>query len=391
MRLRRKVCVVTGSRAEYGLLRWLMKEIAAEPSLELLTVATGMHLSAEFGLTWKQIEEDGFPIARKVDMRLSSDTPVGVAKSMGLALSGFADAFADLRPDLVILLGDRFEILAAATAAAVARIPVAHLHGGERTEGAFDEAFRHAVTKMSHLHFTSTEEYRRRVIQLGEPPERVHNVGALGVDGALKTPLMGRDEIERDLGLKLLGRNLMVTFHPATLEAESPETQFRALLEALDGLEDTGLVFTKANADPGGRVINRLMEEYVLAHPGKAVAHASLGQQRYLSTLKQVDAVVGNSSSGLIEAPSFRIATVNIGGRQQGRIRPASVIDCPPTAAAIGQACLKAVSEEFRASLRSMENPYGRGDAAERIMAVLGGDWPENLLMKPFHDLPHVF
>lgn len=387
MSARRKICVVTGSRAEYGLLQWLMRGIAAEPTLRLQVIATGMHLSPEFGLTWKRIEEDGFPIDRKVEMLLSSDTPTAVSKSMGLALGGLAEAYAGLQPDLLVLLGDRFEILSAATAAAVARIPVAHLHGGERTEGAFDEAFRHAITKMSHLHFTSTEEYRRRVIQLGEDPARVHNTGALGVDGVVKTKKLGRAEVEKELGCKFLAKNLLVTFHPVTLEGGTSESQFRGLLDALDALPDTGLIFTKANADTDGRVINRLIDEFTAARPGRAVGHASLGQLRYLSALAQVDAVVGNSSSGIIEAPSFRIATVNIGARQRGRLRAPSVIDCDPSPESIAEACARALSPEFRSGLARVENPYGRGDAAERMLAILREPLPENLLFKRFHDL----
>jgi GDP/UDP-N,N'-diacetylbacillosamine 2-epimerase (hydrolysing) len=383
-----RICVVTGSRAEYGLLYWLMRGIAADPAFRLQVLATGMHLSPEFGLTWKRIEEDGFPISRKVEMLLSSDTPEGVTKSMGVGLIGFADAYADLRPDLVVLLGDRFETLCAATAATVARLPIAHLHGGERTEGAIDESFRHAITKMSHFHFTATEEYRRRVIQLGEAPERVHNVGAPGVDAIKKTPLLDREALQNDLGFRLLDRNLMITFHPVTLETSTSESQFRALLEALDPLPATGFIFTKANADTDGRVINRLIDEFAAARRDRAVAHTSLGRVRYLSALSAVDAVVGNSSSGLIEAPSFGIPTVNIGERQAGRLRPASVIDCAPEAGPIRAALEKALSPAFRGPLRGMRNPYGDGDAAERILAVLRAPWPDRILFKRFHDLP---
>lgn len=388
MPLTRKICVVTGSRAEYGLLQWLMREIRSDAEFELRVIATGMHLSPEFGSTWKAIEQDGFKVDWKVEMLLSSDSPVAISKSMGLGLCGFADAFAHLRPDMVVLLGDRFEIFAAAAAATALRIPIAHLHGGERTEGAIDEAFRHAITKMSHLHFAATEEYRNRVIQLGESPERVFNAGALGIDGIRKIKLLDRKALEKDLGMSLTGRNLMVTFHPATLETGTSESQFEALLDALRGLSDTGLIFTKANADTGGRVINRLIDGFVAGMPGRAVAHVSLGQVRYLSALKSVDAVVGNSSSGLIEAPSFGIATVNIGNRQKGRVRAACVIDCPPETAAIRASIDKALSAPFRESISGLRNPYGEGDAAERIMAVLRAPWPEGLLLKSFHDLP---
>lgn len=385
--MKRRVCVVTGSRAEYGLLCWLMKEIQSSPALELQVVATGMHLSPEFGLTFRNIEEDGFRIDEKVEMLLSSDTPAGIAKSIGLGTIGFADAFARLKPDIVVLLGDRFEIFAAAQAALVARIPLAHLHGGETTEGAIDEAFRHAITKMAHLHFTATEEYRRRVIQLGEDPARVFNFGAAAIDGIRNQKLLSRPELEQALGFSFGERNLLVTFHPVTLEADTAGQQFGELLAVLDDFPDTRIIFTMPNADTGGRVVRRMIEGYVAAHPGRATAYDSLGQLRYFSVMRQVDAVVGNSSSGLIEAPSFHVGTINIGDRQKGRVKALSVIDCEPTRKSIGEALVRLYSDDFRASLGTVANPYGEGRVAHRIAEVLATYLVEGILKKKFFSL----
>lgn len=379
--MKRRICVVTGSRAEYGLLFWLMKEIQASPALELQVVATGMHLSPEFGLTFRNIEEDGFRIDEKVEILLSSDTPAGIAKSIGLGTIGFADAFARLKPDIVVLLGDRFEIFAAAQAALVARIPLAHLHGGETTEGAIDEAFRHAITKMAHLHFTATEEYRQRVIQLGEDPARVFNFGAAAIDGIRNRKLLSRPELEQTLGFSFGERNLLVTFHPVTLEADTAGQQFGELLAVLGDFPNTRLVFTMPNADTGGRVVRKMIEGYVTAHPGRAAAFDSLGQLRYFSVMCLVDAVVGNSSSGLIEAPSFHIGTVNIGDRQKGRIKAVSVIDCEPNRESIRNAFRRLYSPEFQESLRQVVNPYGDGPVSNRIMRVLA-EYPLELILK---------
>ena len=386
----RKICVVTGTRAEYGLLFWLMKEIQSSEDLELQVIATGMHLSPEFGLTYKEIEKD-FPINRKIEMLLSSDTPVGISKSMGLAQISFAEAYAELNPDIVVVLGDRFEIFSAAAAAMVARIPLAHIHGGETTEGAFDEAIRHSITKMSHLHFVATEAYRQRVIQLGEDPERVFNFGAPAMDSILKLQLLSRDDLEQAIEFKLGLRNLLVTFHPVTLENNTAQEQFQQLLRALDGLNDTRIIFTKANADTDGRAINLMIDEYVGARLGKTIAFASLGQLRYLSALQYVDAVVGNSSSGLIEAPSFKIGTVNIGDRQKGRIKADSVIDCAPETNAILKAIQHLYSAEFRQGLGNVVNPYGAGGASKKIVEVLRTRSLTNLLKKHFHDQPRTY
>lgn len=383
----RKVCVVTGTRAEYGLLYWLMKEIQSDADLELQLIVTGMHLSPEFGLTYKEIEKE-FTISKKIEMLLSSDTPIGISKSMGLAQISFAEAYADLCPDIVVVLGDRFEIFSAAAAAMIARIPIAHIHGGETTEGAFDEAIRHSITKMSHLHFAATEEYRNRIIQLGESSDHVFNVGAPGLDNISNMNLLTKEELEKDIGFKLGKKNLLVTFHPVTLEQSTAKDQFQQLILALDELDDTRLIFTKANADTDGRAINLMIDEYVSANPKKAIAFASLGQLRYLSTLRYVDAVVGNSSSGLIEAPSFRIGTINIGDRQKGRIKASSVIDCLPYRDDISSAIRQLYTSDIQEKLRKVVNPYGEGGSSKKIATVLRSTPLANLLKKRFNDLP---
>lgn len=382
----RKICVVTGTRAEYGLLYWLMKQIEAAVDMQLQLIVTGMHLSPEFGLTYKQIEQDGFSIDRKVEMLLSSDSDVAITKSMGVAMIGFADAYAELQPDLVVLLGDRFEIFTAASAATVAKLPVAHLHGGETTEGAFDESFRHSITKMSHLHFTTTESYRRRVIQLGEDPKRVFNVGAPGIDNIQRLTLLSREQFEESIDFCLGLHNLLITFHPVTLEHSTAENQFAQLLLALDDLHDTHLIFTKANADTNGRVINEMIDTYVIENAEKAVAHTSLGQLRYLSALQYVDGVVGNSSSGLLEAPSFKIGTINIGDRQRGRIKAESVIDCEPNREDISQGLDILYKQSFQKLLKSVENPHGKGGVAEKIVTELRRQPTHNMLKKTFYD-----
>ena len=381
------ICVVTGTRAEYGLLRWVMEGIRQSPCLELQVIATGMHLSPEFGLTVRAIEDDGFRVDRRVEMLLSSDTAVGVTKSMGLGMIGFADALAELKPDLVLVLGDRYEIFAAAAAAMIARVPIAHLHGGETTEGAFDEAIRHSITKMAHLHFVAAEEYRRRVIQLGEAPERVFQVGGLGIDSILRLQLLTRSELEEALDFKLAPRNLLITFHPVTLEQNTSAAQMDELLAALATLADTGLIFTMPNADTEGRVLFQQIQNFCGSHP-QARAYTSLGQLRYLSCLRYVDGVVGNSSSGLTEAPSFSKGTVNIGDRQRGRLRATSVIDCQPQAAAIAGAIDRLFSPDFQAGLAGVKNPYGSGGASDAIVALLEQADLNPLLKKQFYDFP---
>jgi GDP/UDP-N,N'-diacetylbacillosamine 2-epimerase (hydrolysing) len=384
---KRKVCIITGARAEYGLLYWLMKEIQASSKLDLQIIATGMHLSPEFGSTYKQIEEDGFTINKKVEMLLSSDSEVGITKSMGLGMIGFADAFYDLNPDLIVILGDRFEIFSVATAAMIAKIPIAHLHGGESTEGAFDEQIRHSITKMSHLHFTATEDYRKRVVQLGEHPDRVFNVGATGIDNIKRLQLLSKREFEKSIEFKLAKKNLMVTFHPVTLERSTSKEQFKNLLEALEKLEKVNIIFTKANADTDGSVINKMIDRYVLDHPKSACAFDSLGQLRYLSAMQYVDGVVGNSSSGLLEVPSFKIGTINIGDRQKGRIRATSIIDCLPTEESISRALQKLFSLEFTKTVKQTVNPFGHGGVAEKITEIVETTTLDNILKKSFYDI----
>jgi len=382
----KKICVVTGTRAEYGLLYWLIKAIEQDDELELQLAVTGMHLSPEFGLTYTEIERE-FKINKKIDISLSDDTPKGISNSMGLAQIGFAAVYDELKPDIVVVLGDRYEIFAAAAAATVARIPIAHLHGGETTEGAFDEAFRHSITKMSHLHFVAAEDYRKRVIQLGEHPSRVFNVGGLGIDNIKKLNLLSRSEFEESIGFRLNKKNLLVTFHPVTLDEGSARDQFGELLAAIDELAETNIILTKANSDTDGKVINAMCDEYVAKNPGKAVVFASLGQLRYLSALLYVDAVVGNSSSGLLEAPSFKIGTINIGDRQKGRLRAQSVIDCEPERDSIKAALARLYTKGFQEALKDVSNPYGEGGATEQIIQILRKTDLRCNLKKEFFDL----
>jgi GDP/UDP-N,N'-diacetylbacillosamine 2-epimerase (hydrolysing) len=384
----RKICVVTGTRAEFGLLRWLMQEIEASEALTLQVIATGMHLSPEFGMTYHEIEQAGFNIDAKVEMLVSADTASSVTKSMGLGLIGYADAYARLAPDLIVLLGDRFEIFAAAAAALIAGIPIAHLHGGETTEGAFDEAIRHSITKMSHLHFVAAQDYRNRVIQLGEQPERVFLVGGLGIDAIKRTKLMSREALESSLDFRFGPRNLLITFHPVTLEARSSAHQMSELLNALGALQDTNLIFTMPNADTGGRELAAMVEAFVATNRNARI-YSSLGQLRYLSCMHFVDGVVGNSSSGLAEAPSMGIGTIDIGDRQRGRLRASSVINCEPTSEQITQALSTLYAPEFQAKLSQVVNPYGTGGASLRIVEVLTKHSLDGLVKKKFYDLPN--
>jgi GDP/UDP-N,N'-diacetylbacillosamine 2-epimerase (hydrolysing) len=382
----RRICVVTGTRAEFGLLRWLMEEIKASEALTLQLVATGMHLSPEFGLTYREIEQAGFNIDAKVEMLVSADTASAVTKSMGLGLIGYADVYARLSPDVIVLLGDRFEIFAAAAAAMIAGIPIAHLHGGETTEGAFDESIRHSITKMSHLHFVAAEDYHNRVIQLGEQPERVFLVGGLGIDAIKRTTLMTREALEASLDFRFGPRNLLITFHPVTLESQSSADQMSELLSALDALQDTHLIFTMPNADTGGRELAAMVDAFVATHPNARV-YNSLGQLRYLSCMRFVDGVVGNSSSGLAEAPSMGIGTIDIGDRQRGRLRASSVIHCNPTCEQISQALATLYGPDFKESLTQVVNPYGTGGASKRIVEVLAKHSLDQLVKKKFYDL----
>ena len=381
----RKICVVTGTRAEYGLLYWLMKEIRDDPELQLQVVATGMHLAPEYGLTYQSIVVDGFVIDATVEMLLSSDTPVGIAKSIGLGVIGFADVLERLKPDVMVVLGDRYEILAAAQAALVARIPVAHIHGGETTEGAIDESIRHALTKMSQLHFVAAEAYRTRVIQLGEHPDRVFNVGALGVENIKRLQLLDRTQLEESLDFLLGSPTFLVTYHPATLGEAAPEDAMSELLAALDRFPEAKVIITKPNSDAGGRILAEMIDDYALKNSGRVAVFTSLGQLRYLSALRLVDAVIGNSSSGIIEAPAFRTPTVNIGERQTGRLKAASIIDCQESTESISAAIREALAPTFREGIREDVSLYGSGATAAQIRDRLK---QENLLTtKRFYDL----
>lgn len=367
----RKIAVFTGTRAEYGLLYWLMKGIAASEVLSLQTIVSAMHLSPEFGATWRQIEADGFPISAKVEMLLSSDSAVGVVKSMGVGLIGFADALDRLSPDVLLVLGDRFEALAVAQAALVMRIPVVHLHGGEITEGAYDDAFRHAITKMASLHFTSCEKYRQRVVQMGEPPETVFNVGALGLDHLMHGTPMDLDAISSSLCFLLRKPYFLVTYHPVTQGDEDPVQTTAAMLEALDGFPDHQVLLTYPNADNGGRAIIPLLEAYARNRPARVLATPSLGFRRYLGALRNAAAMIGNSSSGIIEAPAFGVPTVNIGIRQRGRLSANSVKTCLPDCDSIRKAVVRVIDPEFIRQIDPTTHPYGQGQAAPQIVRVL--------------------
>ena len=381
----RKICVFTGSRAEYGLLTPLMKAIKGDPRLELQLLVSGSHLEAEFGETWREIERDGFGIDARIDMQLNSDEPVALAKSMALCLAGSAEALDRLKPDMLVLLGDRYEMLAAAEAALMLRLPIAHIHGGEITEGAIDDAVRHAITKMAHLHFAATEAYRDRIVQLGEQPSKVFWVGAPGLDNIANVSLLSPKELEGQLGLRFGKRNLLVTYHPATIERGRPSAAIRQLLEALDRFPDAHIVITKSNADTGGREINKAVDEYAHANPGRVWAVSSLGTQRYLSVMAAVDAVVGNSSSGLIEAPAVGKATVNIGSRQRGRIRAPSIVDCAEDCDSIVAGIEQALSPQMKAIASRRNSPYCRGGASEKIKDLLATATLEGLLEKKFY------
>jgi GDP/UDP-N,N'-diacetylbacillosamine 2-epimerase (hydrolysing) len=388
--IKRKICIVTGTRAEYGLLYWLMKEIDADKDLKLQIIATGMHLSSEFGNTYQQIEKDGFTIDKKVDISLSSDTEIAISKSIGLGMIGFAKAFNDLQPDLIIVLGDRFEIFSAVSAAMIARIPLAHLHGGEATEGLIDEPIRHSITKMSHLHFAATDEYRNRIIQLGEQPDRVFNVGGLGIDNINKLKLLSKADFENAINFELGEKNILITFHPVTLEDHTSETQFQALLDSISELKNTKIIFTKANSDTSGRIINTMIDDYVAKH-NNVICFTSMGQLNYLSALQFMDAVVGNSSSGLIEAPSFRIGTIDIGDRQKGRIKANSIITCSPKKESIDSALVKLYSREFQEIINNVDNPYGTGGASKEIVEIIKDTSLDNIVKKSFYDFKDGF
>ena len=363
-----------------------MDGINKSTKLDLQIVATGMHLSPEFGLTYQEIENDGFKIDRKIEMLVSSDSANGIVKSMGLGMIGFTEALTELKPDLIVVLGDRYEIFTAVATAMIFRIPVAHLHGGEATEGLIDEPIRHSITKMSHLHFVAAEDYKKRVIQLGEQPENVFLVGGLAVDNIINLNLLDRKDFEESIDFKLGLKNMLVTFHPVTLEEETSEKQMTELIMALKGLDNTHLIFTMPNADTGGRIIFKMIEDFVTNRPN-AKSFISLGQLRYLSWIKHVDGVIGNSSSGLAEVPTFNKGTINIGDRQRGRIKAESVIDCKPTTKSISAAIKKLYSTEFQQKLKTVQNPYGSGGASEAIVKTLEKVSLENILKKKFYNM----
>ena len=383
----KKICVVTAARAEYGLLASLMKEIKDEPSLELQVIATGMHLSPEFGLTYKQIESDGFKINKKVEILLSADTPSSISKTMGLAQISFADAFEELKPDMIVILGDRYEMLAVASVATIFRIPIAHISGGETTEGAIDEAIRHSITKMSHLHFTAAEEFRARVIQLGENPNTVYNVGDIDIDVIKKMQLLSKDAFEKAINFELGPKNMLVTFHPSTLEDSTSEQQMKELLNALNEYQDVKFIFTMPNSDTDGRIIIKMINDYVSKNTERAISFQSMGQLNYLSALQYVDMAVGNSSSGIVEVPYFKIPTINIGDRQKGRLQAENTINCPPKKEAIVEAINKAYSQKFQALLNDFKNPYNGEDVAFKIKEVIVNTDLTKILKKKFYDI----
>ena len=384
---KRKICVFTGARAEYGLLSSLMELIKNDKNTELQTFVTGSHLSHEFGLTYREIEQDGFKIDKKIEMILSADTPSSIIKSTGVGMIGFADALKDLKPDILVLLGDRYELMPVSFAALILKIPVAHIHGGEVTEGAFDDSIRHSITKMSWWHFTACEEYKKRLVQLGENPKKIFNVGGLGVDKIKNSKLLSKSELTKQTGIKFKKKNLLITFHPVTLENESAKYQVKSLIEALDKYKDTFLIFTMPNADSNSREIFEIINNFVSENNHRAISFTSMGSLLYLSTLQFVDGVIGNSSSGLLEAPTFKIGTVNIGDRQKGRIKAKSVIDCKPTKESINAAIKTLYSNGFRKELKNTTNPYGSGNAAEKIFNTLKYEPIPKNLKKEFFDI----
>ena len=387
--MKRKVCVVTGTRAEYGLLCRLMRLIQESPDTQLQVIATNMHLSPKYGNTYQEIEKDGFTIDCKIPIidENAEDNAVTTVKSMATALSGFADAYNTLKPELVVVLGDRYEILAAATAALIERIPIAHLHGGEVTEGAYDDAIRHSITKMSHLHFTSTEEYRKRVIQLGEQPDRVFYVGAPGVENIKKFPLMSKEEVEGSVNFKLDENTILVTYHPVTLGEHTAEKDIKEFIGALEERKDLRVFFTMPNSDTGSQAIVYAINKFIANNPDRSIAYKSLGIKRYLSVMKYAGAVVGNSSSGLLEVPSFGIPTLNIGDRQKGRMVADSVYNCETDKESILTGLDVIMSPAFRKKAAETHNPYEKANTAGEIFKVISTYPLEKLKQKHFYNL----
>lgn len=384
----RRICVVTGTRAEYGLLSRLIRMIDESEKTQLQLIATNMHLSPTYGETYKEIEADGFKIDRKIPIiEEGKNDAVATLKSMAKAVAGFADAFNELKPDIVALLGDRYEILAAAEAALIEKIPIAHIHGGEVTEGAYDDAIRHSITKMSHLHFPSIEPYRKRIIQMGENPERVFTVGAIGVENIKRIPLLSKTEAEQSIGFALDKNTILVTYHPVTLGPDSMKRDIDDFMSVLDANKDLRVVFTMPNSDNGSEVIVEAINEFVRNNKDRAVAFKSLGLKRYLSVMKEVGAVVGNSSSGIVEVPSFGVPTLNIGDRQKGRLAAESVVNCGTDKESIKSGLNKVLSTDFQNFCKTVENPYGKENTAEEIFKVISSYPLDNIIQKHFYDL----
>lgn len=384
--MKRKICVVSTSRADYGLLFWLLKEIEKSRFLELSLVLSGSHLEERLGLTYKEIERD-FKHFYKVPLGLENDDETALCLAFSAGVAGFSKVLEQIKPDIMVLLGDRYEMLSAGVAGMLRAVPLAHIHGGESTQGAIDEGIRHALTKMSHIHFCATSLYKKRIIQLGENPARVYNVGGLGIENIKRLELLGKKDFENSLGFKLGKKNILVTFHPQTIEKKSASKEFSQILNALDSLKDTHFIFTGANADNGGKIINEMAQSYCLKNQEKAIFVMSLGQLRYLSAIKHADIVLGNSSSGISEAPSLKKATINIGNRQKGRIKAPSIIDTKCDKSKILKAIKKAYSKDFQAKLKSVKNPYGSGFASKKIIKVLENIKLNGILKKKFYDL----
>lgn len=384
----RRVCIFTGARSDFGLLQPLIRSVMQDEQFELQLIVTGSHLAADFGMSVREIEDAGIPITRKIDILGASDAAVDVVRAAGRGLIGFADALGELKPDIVVVLGDRYEALAAAFSSVIFGTPVAHLHGGEITEGSSDDSFRHAITKLASFHFVAAEPYRTRVIQMGESPDRVFLVGGLGVDAMSRIPLLNRAEVERRLNFAIDDQTLLATIHPATAGAAESGLECGEMLAALEIERDLRIVFTLANADAGGRGINEQIKTFVGRNPARSICFPSLGSHLYFSCLQFVKGVIGNSSSGLLEAPSFHIGTINIGPRQQGRLRSASVIDCAPDRQSVGVALSHLFSAEFQRVVASASNPYGSGGATPEILKVLKTADLGKLRTKSFYDIP---
>ena len=381
-----KISVVTGTRAEYGLLKHVMYEIKKHNKFKLQILVTGMHLKKEFGYTYKVIEKDGFKINRKIDIGLDGDQPYDIVKSVAKGFNGFSQAYLNLKPDLIMLLGDRFELIPAAYAATLYKIPVCHLHGGEETYGLIDDPTRHTLTKLSHYHFVCNKVYQKRVIQMGEHPKKVFNVGGLGVDCIKNEKKFEKLNLEKMMKLKFLKKNVLVTFHPITLEKNTTKKYFLEILKSLSKLKDTRIIFTYPNADTYGRVIIQMINKFCKKNKN-AKKFKSLGQTKYYSVLKYVDLVIGNSSSGLLEVPTFKIPTINIGERQTNRLKATSVIDCNPKFSDINKAIRQALSVNFQKKLKFTKNPYGTGGASKKIINILEKSNFNNILKKKFYDL----